>query len=286
MANKIPASLMKDGTPNILFGKDANGDPTEHTIATLGAVDGFILSNDLITPLTDIVISAGIKATTDDLRVVELLSDTTKSLASTWVAGDGGGLDTGVIAADSSYAVHIIENDTTDAIDILLSLSFTTPTLPVGWSVIRRIGFIMTNPSVALHPFQQTGRKFVLGDLALDRSINLFSTINTVSTLPPIFLPPTLNISVDYLCRLQGGNGGVYIRAIGLTTDISPASGDYLWVADANGRDANATIMAKITLDFNGSTDIRLDWFTTYDGTGGARSIAFLYIESWIDHEI
>lgn len=58
-----------------------------------------------------------------------------------------GGLDTGVEQASKWYAVFIISNNTGSLVSSLLSLSATAPTLPGGYTLFRRVGWIRNNAS-------------------------------------------------------------------------------------------------------------------------------------------
>jgi hypothetical protein len=72
----------------------------------------------------------------------------TKRLDANWTAGNNnGGLDTGTKAANTWYYCYAIYNPTTQASDFLFSASATSPTLPSGFTKIRKIASIRTNIS-------------------------------------------------------------------------------------------------------------------------------------------
>lgn len=71
------------------------------------------------------------------------------------------GLDTGAFAANRFYAVFVIGNSSTANVAGLISLSPATPTLPAGFNVFRRLGYILTNSSTQIIPFIQTGSERV-----------------------------------------------------------------------------------------------------------------------------
>ncbi|WP_284310959.1 hypothetical protein [Labrys miyagiensis] len=94
-------------------------------------------------------------------RNMTLGSAFTKSLSS-WAVGTGNGsLDTGSIAASTWYHVHIIRKDADASIDVLLSLSATSPAMPGGYTARRRIGSILTNGSSQITKFFQLGDEFL-----------------------------------------------------------------------------------------------------------------------------
>jgi hypothetical protein len=77
---------------------------------------------------------------------------------SAWAAGNNNGsLDTGAIAATTGYHVHLIRKDLDGTIDVLLSTSATSPTMPSGWTARRRIGSIRTDGASQIVAFTQFG---------------------------------------------------------------------------------------------------------------------------------
>lgn len=68
------------------------------------------------------------------------------------------GLDTGVEAVSTWYAVHIIADTTgTNPVAGLFSLSSAAPTLPVGYDVFRRVGWVRNNSAGNIIKFFQGG---------------------------------------------------------------------------------------------------------------------------------
>ena len=76
-----------------------------------------------------------------------------------------GGLDTGSEAASTWYALYIIDDTTNaNAPAALLSASFSSPTMPAGYDVFRRVGAVLNDSSSNLDKFYSRGsgrsRKF------------------------------------------------------------------------------------------------------------------------------
>lgn len=68
------------------------------------------------------------------------------------------GLDTGALAANKFYAVFIVSDPTgTQLTGTIMSLSATAPLLPFGYSLIRRIGWVVTDGSSHIINFYQVG---------------------------------------------------------------------------------------------------------------------------------
>lgn len=85
---------------------------------------------------------------------------TTKIANVAWAAGSAEGLLVDAAQANTTYAVYAIANDTSGAIDYIGSTGLASPTsVPVGWSVIRRVSVITLDGSSALRPFVQSGRR-------------------------------------------------------------------------------------------------------------------------------
>lgn len=102
------------------------------------------LSNNSLYPLDSVNASAG------GLLPVTI----SKNLSAPWVAGDGqGGLDIGIKAANATYHAFLIEDS--GAYDVLLSGSATNPTLPGTYSVVERLGAILTDGLGNIRPFYQ-----------------------------------------------------------------------------------------------------------------------------------
>ena len=93
-------------------------------------------------------ITAGEWRDTDNTYDIVLSSEITKSLASTWAAGDdAGGLDTSSVSANTLYYIHLIANPTTGVVDALFSTSKSSPTLPSGYTKNRVLGYLRTDGS-------------------------------------------------------------------------------------------------------------------------------------------
>lgn len=72
------------------------------------------------------------------------LNSITKTLSS-WSEGYNNGiLDTGSISDNTAYYLFIINNPSTGAMDFLMSLNSSSPTMPTGYTKKRRIGVLAT----------------------------------------------------------------------------------------------------------------------------------------------
>lgn len=121
----------------------------------------------------------------DDANIV-LSSGFNKVTGSTFAAGTGlGGLDTGTIAANTFYYLFAIYNPTTEASDVLFSLSETSPTLPSGYTKKRLIGGFRTY-------FESTNINIKIGvDWA-----NIRYALDNYNELPTNYIDPLFEITV------------------------------------------------------------------------------------------
>jgi hypothetical protein len=87
-------------------------------------------------------------------------SGLTKTTAS-WIAGNGGGLDTGSIGAGGWYHFYLIQRPDTGAVDAIFSASASAPSLPANYTLYRRIGSAKTDGSNHWIAFVQFGDDFL-----------------------------------------------------------------------------------------------------------------------------
>lgn len=117
-------------------------------------VNNLQITNDATTPFTKLDIAAG------QARNSTNLCDITLSSAVVLDATTNGanGLDTGSLANSTWYAVHLIGSSVNvSQAAVLLSTSATAPTLPFGYDVFRRIGWVLTDGSAHFLKFYMYG---------------------------------------------------------------------------------------------------------------------------------
>ena len=126
---KLPTTLIDDGTPLTLIGRDGEGKTIE--------IDPVLELRKNWGLGTEYVSTTTIRILPGRFRLGNLVGNhavsITKALDSIFVAGNGNGsLDVagGFVAGNFLY-IHLIRNNTTGVVDFLTSLSATTPTVPV-----------------------------------------------------------------------------------------------------------------------------------------------------------
>ena len=162
------AALAPGTSGQVLTSAGPSANPAWQTPAAVSAtvprsyLAGLTLSNDAITPNTVLDIAVGVAASDDNAVLMSLTSAIAKSMASTFATGSGnGGLDAGTVAASSWYHVYLIANAAATSVDVLVSASATSPTLPSGFTKKRRIGSIRTDASSRILAFSQNGDEFL-----------------------------------------------------------------------------------------------------------------------------
>jgi hypothetical protein len=144
----------------VLTSNGAGALPTMQTPATASVVGAF--SNLAISTTGT---SATVTVTADEIALENGSNaySTVRSVSlSINSAGSGAnGLDTGVLAINTWYAVWVINNGSTTS--GLLSLSSTAPTMPGGYTYKARVGWIRTDGTGNKYPLsaQQKGRQAV-----------------------------------------------------------------------------------------------------------------------------
>lgn len=123
-------------------------------------LSGLTLSNNGAEPETQIDIAAGVAADATNALYIRLAASITKDIESVWAVGTGnGGLDTGSVDNDT-YHVWLIMRSDTSVVDVLFSLSATSPTMPADYDYKRRIGSILVEGDEIVE-FDQHGDEFV-----------------------------------------------------------------------------------------------------------------------------
>lgn len=213
------------------------------------------------------------------------------NLSISTVSNGANGLDSGTIAANTWYAVYVILNPNTSAVAGLLSLSFTTPTLPSGFTYRARVGSCKTGAaSTNLHRTQQNGNRGFYRVTAGSQTTSLpqITTGNqgTVGATPTwttpavvnSFIPPTATAIIAG-GSLQSGSSTVGVAAIAPTTayggnsSTNPAP---FWLSAPLSNSQN--MVARIMIETSTIAVAALV------GTGGVGSYTVTFCYGWEDN--
>lgn len=169
-----------------------------------GHLSALTLANNATDATNDIDVAAGKARADSDAADLVLASGLTKALDAAWVAGTGGGRDTGAIA-DGTWHVWLIGRTDGTARDVLFSLSATTPTMPSGYSHKRRIGSVLRAAGV-IRPFVQTGDRMRIKTAVSELNISAaraYASLTLAGVPVGVRIYPLLFVSGQ-----QGSSGG------------------------------------------------------------------------------
>ena len=184
-----------------------------------GSITNLNLANDGTNPNTHITISTGQARDSTDSFDLRLTTGLVKRLDQAWAAGTGAGaLDTGSVAANTGYWVHLIRRTSDGALDVLMSTSATNPTLPSGYGAFRRLGAVLTNASGFIRKFTQHGDYFEL----YERTADFAGVANGAGPyLRQLVCPKGVPLKLRVYLQSTGGTlaesfSGVYDPALGV----------------------------------------------------------------------
>lgn len=177
----------------------------------------------------------------------------TKTTAA-WAVGTGNGaLDTGAIAINTWYHVHIIQRVDTGVVDILLSLSATAPTMPASYTRSRRIGSMKTDGFSQWALFTQNGDEFLWAVPQNDLNTSVLGAAQLLTALASV---PT-GIVVNALLRgdmnhLTPGTA-VLINSVD-ETNVAPGTGNYTAIQQVS---IQAVAWGPLSVRTNTSAQVR-----------------------------
>ena len=224
-----------DGTDIIVYNPekpyiDLSNSLNTATTSTVGAVylsDKITISNNGTDADHDIDFTAGV-FTFDDGSGQAVASALTKQIDAAWVEGDAaGGLDTGSVAADTTYHMFAIWNPTTETADFLFSTSATSPTLPSGYTKQKRIAALRTDGSANIRGgtwYVGNGIYHFVYNTSIDDISSASATEERTET-PTITCPPESKVFLSIKMRENSLNSGDIPRVIFTETsqdDVAP----------------------------------------------------------------
>jgi hypothetical protein len=217
-------------------------------------------------------IAAGTASDSTAVSAMRLASAYTKT-ASAWAVGTANGsLDTGTIAINTWYHVHLIQRPDTGIVDVLVSLSPTAPTLPTNYTLFRRIGSMKTDGSGNWMGFTQVGDEFLW--LVAKGDINTtFGTSVTNQTLASVPTGVRVN-ALGIAGMLNAATASILMFSPDqtATTVINTPAGNYNVVGGAGGLAVNV----QMNLRTNTSAQVGVV-------AGVASTQLFFVTNGWID---
>lgn len=267
------------------IGGNSNGDTNPVNFTAAPIVYVFSSSSSTLEPviprgyLSGLTLStAGSSATfsvASGLAVDSTAADFTQLLASInkttsgWAAGTGNGaLDTSTIANSTWYHAFLIKRPDTKAVDVLISLSATAPTLPANYTLFRRIGSMKTDGSGNWVAFNQNGDEFLWMAPVADASNVNFSNVTLSQTLT---VPLGIRVNAIFSALLVS-SGATHILFYALDAGTQASSTNNLSLAS----NAITQVGSIFNVRINTSAQIGV----VGDGAGGS---FYIGTQGWID---
>lgn len=229
-ANSVTGSLtvpdQAGGTNN---GLAAN---TKFVTAAVGAAVGLTRSGLAGLKLSTaggssvVAIAAGAATDKTNAAVMALAASLSKTTAAWAVGNNQGGLDTGAIANNTWYHVHLIKRVDTGVVDALFSLDPAAPTMPAPYTLNRRIGSVLTDGAAHWVLFVQDGDYFSWAAPPID--VNAFQLATALANLHTLSVPLGVRVQARVAVGLMAGNGygaGLVYISDPSTTDLAVSGG-------------------------------------------------------------
>lgn len=174
-----------------------------------GSIDGLTLSNDTVDASHRIDIAVG--ECRDSSNTVNLAI--TSGIEIDIEDSGEDGLDTGSVAADTWYHVHLYRKPSDSSIHAVFSLSATSPTLPDSAVYRRRLGAVLTDGSSNIIAFSQEDDEFLWKDPPVDYDT---SSLGTTAATPTLSVPSGIKVRAKVNAITWKGannNARVYISS-------------------------------------------------------------------------
>ena len=238
----------------------ATSPPTVTTTLTPPLVPNYIsgLTLNSIGTSGTFGIAAGVANDTTNVKLMQLASAYTKTTSS-WAVGSGNGaLDTGAIATNTWYHVFLICRVDTGVVDVLVSTSVSSPTMPTNYTLKRRVGSMKTNGSSQWTPFTQFGDEFLW-----DTPVNDVNTTATPSGSQALSVPPGVSVmarTISYLSATTASSTMLVYSGLGSAQTSGTPTGNTTITTQNNN--------VVVTMQVNAITDTSRQVRLSGNGTG------------------
>jgi hypothetical protein len=214
-------------------------------------VNAGVLNADLLSTST-LVISSGIARDSTDINDITLSATATLNTA---IAGVANGLDIGVLAATTLYAVYVIaDSKEYQPTATLLSASFTQPLLPFGYDMFRRIGTVLSNAAgTRILNFHQRGNgsgRDTWYAVPLPTLIVAGAAVIFTPVILTTWVPSTASevLALSALTSDGGGTRTVVYSADGTTTIAAAATAGEVIMSSPAGDITYSSLRIPVTL--------------------------------------
>ena len=218
---------------------------------------GFPLSNNGTTPLRKVDVGPGECLSDDQEELLTRDATLIKQLDAAWTVGnDQGGLDTGTIEANTRYYVFAIKRLDTGVEDVLLSKSFSAPTMPANYTKKRRLrGMLITDGSSDIRAFTQTDDYFEYTTPLRDHNATIGASSSSFLLPVPVGLKLRVHVIVGII---KIGAGPIAYARDPDSDDLAPsASNAPLFNVQTPGTSAAAAEQLVIQTNDSGEIAVR-----------------------------
>jgi len=235
-------------------------------------VYGLTISNDTSSPNSVIDIAPGGASDTTVFQYIRLGSSIKKAVNTAWAVGSGNGsLDTGSIAANSAYHVHLIVNPTTGIVDALTSLSYSNPTLPSGYTKFSPIGAIMTDGSSNVRQFVQYENEFLYVTGIVD-----FDGNPAAVSLKTLTVPTGLKVNALFRGMMYNASSSAAVQLF-----YCPDEGTQTPQNQTSGGTQNASLSTNNNASTAGEFNVRTNTSGQISVVGAATTPGSVRISIW-----
>lgn len=256
----------------------SNGTTASWQTAPLKGYIWDLTMSNALDATNDITVAAGEATDETGLEIMVLGSAITKQIDAAWAVGtNAGGMNTGSVANNTWYEVHLIKRSDTGVVDVMFTTTANRATLPASYTHQRRIGWVRRATDTNL-AFTQVEDYFTLTTAINDAATIAVTTSETTQTLT---VPP------NTIARFRAaivvntttvGNSGVLFAEVVETSTPDDLTG-LLSLGNLDAAAAAGAIAGHFELRVNSSSQI------TYDSEATTGSPTFdISTFGWIDH--
>lgn len=223
-------------------------------------------------------VAAGFATDSTNASMMALASAYTKTTSS-WAVGSGNGaLDTGTIANSTWYHVFLIKRPDTGVVDVLVSTSAASPTLPTNYTLSRRIGSMKTDGSGQWTKFSQNGDEFLWDTPVLNYGASPGTTaIQTLAVTTPLGVKTNAILHVGGFPGASGdGRGWIFSPDTNSIGALSSSGNQYINFGLQSGTPSTGQSYCLLRVRTNTSGQVK---YSMKSSDGGA----IIATAGWVD---
>jgi hypothetical protein len=201
-------------------------------------------------------VAAGQCADSTNVDMLNLTGLGLNKTTSAWAVGNNNGaLDTGAISTTTPtwYSVFLIKRTDTGVVDVLISLSATSPTLPSPYTLFRRIGSLLTDTASHWLQYYQFGDEFLWAGTFGDINI---SNLSATSALFTLTVPLGVQVWALFRGSMSSATAGVNVL-ISPPDQITEATSSPLGNVSLTNANTTTSVRAPFSIRTNTAGQVR-----------------------------